>query len=112
MAKPKTKESKVQRQNPLINRPIAHAYALVPDPDRRGRFFALHLTDVIAGGVEHLEPNGRSQIAAHGLRRIAKAMEVRHRRREWGQPEPLPKQAKEADKPDPEQVEPVREALP
>lgn len=100
----KTTKEKVQKQNPLINRPIAHAYALVPDPDKRGRFFALHLTDVIASGVEHLEPSQRSQIAAYGLQRIEKAMEVRHRRRQWGEEEPAPE-----PQPAPE---PVEEALP
>lgn len=86
MAKQAKKADKVQRQNPLINRPIAHAYALIPDPDKPGRFFALHLTDVIAGGVEHLEPSSRSTIAAYGLQRIERAMEARHRRRAWGEP--------------------------
>lgn len=103
MAKTPKTTSKVQRQNPLINRPIAHAYALIPDPDKPGRFFALHLTDVIAGGVEHLEPSSRSTIAAYGLQRIERAMEARHRRRAWGEPK---------DEPPNEAAPPAQEAAP
>jgi len=70
--------------DPLLERPVAHAYALIPDPVRAGRFYAVHLTNVIAGGLEHLEPGARSQVAPYGLLRIQAAMETRHRRKKWG----------------------------
>lgn len=74
--------------NPLLSKPIPHAYALVPDPDRKGRFFAVHLTNVVARELEHLEPNARSAAAPHGLVRINGAMEKRHRSKQWDTVEP------------------------
>jgi hypothetical protein len=62
---------------------IAHAYALVPEPGKVGKFRALHLTNVIAENVECLEPSGRGEPAAMGLARCESAMAKRHRKGEW-----------------------------
>lgn len=69
--------------HPLLERPIPHAYALVQDPARPGRFFAVHLTDVVAKGIEFLEPSARSEPATYGLGRMRGDMEDRHRRKTW-----------------------------
>ncbi len=69
--------------HPLLARPIPHAYALLQDPARPGRFFAVHLTDLIAKGIEFLEPSARSEPATYGLGRMRAAMEDRHRRKTW-----------------------------
>lgn len=66
---------------PILDRPIAHAYALVPDPARPGRYFAVHLRDVVAGGYDHIEPSGRSDMIPRGMMRITGAMQARHRAR-------------------------------
>jgi hypothetical protein len=70
--------------DPLLAVPVPHAYALIPDPAHRGRFFAVHLTNVVAGGIEHLEPSARSDVAPRGLMRMSVAMEKRHQRKTWG----------------------------
>jgi hypothetical protein len=67
----------------LLRLPIPHAYALIPVPERPGRFYAVHLTNVTAMGLEHLEPSGRSEAAAYGLGRIGKDMEKRHKEKGW-----------------------------
>jgi hypothetical protein len=70
-----------------IGRPIAHAYALVPDPDRPGRYFALCLHDVVAGSYDHLESSGRSDMIPRGMMRINGAMGARHRARTFQEDE-------------------------
>lgn len=82
-AKKKPEENALLNADPLLSKPVPHAYALVPDPVRRGRFFAVHLTNVVAGGLEHLEVNGRSETAPYGLQRMGAAMEKRHRLKGW-----------------------------
>lgn len=72
--------------DPVTAQPVAFAYALVPDPKRRGRYFAVCLKDVICGGYEHLHPSGKSDIAAWGLQRMQRDMDRRHVRGEWGTP--------------------------
>ncbi len=72
--------------DPVVGRPILHAYALVPDPARVGRYFAVALTDVVAGGYTHLEPSGRSDMPTRGMLRIEGAMQARHRQRAWEKP--------------------------
>lgn len=69
--------------HPLLAKPIPHAYALVQDPARPGKFFAVHLTDVIAKGVEILEHSDRSEPATYGLVKLAQAQERRHREKRW-----------------------------
>ncbi len=71
--------------NPLLSKPVPHAYALVPDPERRGKFFAVHLSNVVAEGLEHLELSGRSETAPYGMKRIEAAMEKRHRLKGWSE---------------------------
>lgn len=80
-AKKKTEEA--APPHPLLNRPIPHAYALIADPNRPGRFFAVHLTDVIAQGLDILEPSGRSEPATYGLQRIDRAADRRHKEKRW-----------------------------
>jgi len=72
--------------DPVIGRPILHAFALVPDPARPGRYFAVGLSDVVAGSYTHLEPSGRSDMPTRGMLRIEGAMQARHRLRAWEKP--------------------------
>ncbi len=67
----------------LLKRPIPHAYALIPQPGRPGRFYAVHLLNVTADGLEHLEPSGRSEAATFGMQRIERAMDKRHKEKQW-----------------------------
>ncbi len=67
----------------VLEAPIEHAYALVPDPARPGRFFAVHLQGVVAASFDHLEPSGRSDLIPRGMLRIDQAMSARHRARRW-----------------------------
>jgi hypothetical protein len=69
--------------HPLLREPVPHAYALIADPKKPGHFFAVHLTDVVARGLEHLEPGARSAAAPYGMQRIGKAMERRHAEKRW-----------------------------
>jgi hypothetical protein len=62
---------------------IAHAYALVPEAGKVGRFRAVHLTNVLAESIECLEPSNRSEPAGMGLARCESAMAKRHRKGEW-----------------------------
>lgn len=79
----KKKDPETTVAHPLLAVPVPHAYALIPDPNRVGRFFAVHLSDVLAAGLEHLEPSGRSEAAAYGLQRIARAQDRRHKEKRW-----------------------------
>lgn len=67
----------------ILRNIIPHAYALVPVPERPGRFYAVHLENVTATGLEHLEPSGRPEPATYGLGRIGKDMEKRHKEKRW-----------------------------
>lgn len=89
-AKKKPTEEDAPSRVPLPHDPeailrniIPHAYALVPVPERPGRFYAVHLTNVTATGLEHLEPSGRAEPATYGLGRIGKDMEKRHKEKRW-----------------------------
>ncbi len=81
IAKKKEPESTVA--HPLLATPVPHAYALIQDPARPGRFFAVHLADVLASGIELLEPSARSEPATYGLVRIARAQDRRHKEKRW-----------------------------
>lgn len=70
--------------HPLLRRPIPHAYALVPVEGKPGLFYAVHLENVVAERLDHLEANGRPAMAPHGMIRIHGAMETRHRQKKWG----------------------------
>lgn len=83
-AKKKPEAEDVAPLHPLLQTPIPHAYALVQDPKRPGRWFAVHLTDVVAGGCEILEPSDRNEPATYGLERIKLAMHRRHKEKKWG----------------------------
>jgi hypothetical protein len=67
----------------LLKAPIPHAYALIPVEGRPGRFYAVHLRNVTAMGLDHLEPSGRSEAATYGLGRINRDMEKRHKEKGW-----------------------------
>lgn len=69
--------------HPLLARPVPHAYALIPAEGRPGLFYAVHLTQAQAAGLEHLEPNGRALAAPFGLLRIHAAMDKRHHQKGW-----------------------------
>ncbi len=76
----------VKRQlHPLLQKPIPHAYALVPCPSRPGLYYAVHLAHVQAEQLDHLEPNSRPLQAPFGLIRISAAMEKRHQQKLWGE---------------------------
>lgn len=82
--KPDVVEEPKRRQlDPLLKRPVAFAYALIPDPENTERYFAVRLIDVVAGGLEHLEGSGRSSASSFGVARIIRDMETRQRRRSW-----------------------------
>ena len=70
--------------DPLLERPIPHAYALVPHPDKPGLFYAVHLMNVSAERLEHVEPSGRPSNGPFQLQRLYQQMELRHRARKWG----------------------------
>ncbi len=80
-AKKKEPESTVA--HPLLAKPVPHAYALIQDPEKPGKFFAVHLTDVLASGIAFLEPSARSEPATYGLVRIARAQDRRHKEKRW-----------------------------
>lgn len=82
--KKKTEDEAPQPPHPLLATPIPHAYALVKDPRQPGRWFAVHLTDVVAGGLEILEPSDRHEPATYGMERIKVAMQRRHVEKKWG----------------------------
>lgn len=83
IAKKKEPEPDSAVAHPLLARPVPHAYALIQDPERPGRFYAVHLTDVLAGGLEILEPSARSEPATYGLVRIERAQDRRHKEKRW-----------------------------
>lgn len=70
--------------HPLLERPVPHAYALIPCESRPGLFYAVHLSQVQAAKLEHLEPNSRPLAAPFGMLRIQAAMEKRHLAKQWG----------------------------
>lgn len=72
--------------HPLLEEPVPHAYALIPAKGRPGLFYAVHLTQVQARGLEHLEPNSRCLSAPFGLIRIEHAMQKRHQEKKWVTP--------------------------
>jgi hypothetical protein len=74
----------VAEVDPLLRRPIPHAYALVPHPERPGLYYSVHLTNVTAEAVEHLDLNGRPSLAPMGMVRIGGAMQRRHFEKKWG----------------------------
>ncbi len=80
---PRTEPLKVE-VDPLLERPIPHAYALVPHPDKPGLFYAVHLVNVTAERLEHVEPSGRPSHGPYQLQRLYREMEARHRTRKWG----------------------------
>lgn len=81
--KPRPEVPRIQ-VDPLLERPIPHAYALVEHPDKPGLFYAVHLVNVTAEKLEHVEPSGRPSHGPFQLQRIYQAMETRHRARKWG----------------------------
>lgn len=84
MPAPKKDATVTAVKHPLLEKPVPHAYALIQDPARPGRWYAVHLVNVSAQGIEHLEPSARSEMAPHGMIRIGKAMERRHVEKKWG----------------------------
>lgn len=70
--------------DPLLAAPIPHAYALVPHERIPGLFYAVHLINVSAERLEHVEPSGRASHGPFQLQRIQQHMETRHRARKWG----------------------------
>lgn len=62
---------------------IAHAYAIVPEPGKIGRYRSVHLTGVTADQLEDLEPSRRSEPLSTALMRCIEAMNIRVRRRLW-----------------------------
>ncbi len=72
--------------DPLLQRPVELAYALIPDPANPERYFAVRLLDVVAARLEHLEPSGRSSQSVFGMLRMQQDMERRQRERKWRKP--------------------------
>lgn len=70
--------------DPLLRKPIPHAYALVPHPEKPGMFYSVHLENVQAERLEHLELNSRPSAAPMGMLRIEGAMQRRHFEKKWG----------------------------
>ena len=60
-----------------------HAYALVEDPLRPGRYFSVHLTGVIADSAEIIEPSACSEYALNGVNRIINEIHRRTRKQLW-----------------------------
>lgn len=77
---------KPKEPHPLLARPVPHAYALIPAEGRPGLFYAVHLSNVQAEKLDHLEPNSRCLSAPFGLIRIHAAMEKRHHEKKWVAP--------------------------
>ncbi len=77
------KKDEAQAAHPLLSKPVPHAYALIQDPERPGRFFAVHLTDIVARGIEFLEPSARSEPATYGIVRMDRAASKRHKEKAW-----------------------------
>ncbi len=73
-----------KQPHPLLRKPVPHAYALIPAEGRPGLFYAVHLSNVQAEQLDHLEPNSRCLSAPFGLIRIHAAMERRHHEKKWG----------------------------
>lgn len=71
------------KRSPLLRGIIPHAYALIPHPGRPGRFYAVHLGNVTADTLTHLEPSDRSEAATFGMQRIERAMQKRHKEKLW-----------------------------
>lgn len=112
MAKKETPKSATERPKPtpLANKPVPHAYALMQDPHRPGKYFAVHLSNVIAEDIEYLEASARAENVAYGLRRLSAAMEERHRRRAWASEEKARKERPSLTKKDDSQsTEPAKE---
>lgn len=59
--------------------PIAHAFALVPDPEHPGYYHAIHLKNAYAEDIEHLEFSGRSSYRTMGTNRIVNKILTLHR---------------------------------
>lgn len=74
---------KVPEVDPLLEKPIPHAYALIPHPTNEQLFYAVHLENVAAERLDHLELSARPSQAAFGLQRIELAMQIRHHRKGW-----------------------------
>lgn len=70
--------------DPLLQKPIPHAYALVPHPEKAGLFYAVHLENVCAERLDHLEFSARPTPATFGMLRIEAAMQRRHFEKKWG----------------------------
>ena len=70
--------------DPLLRKPIPHAYALVPHPDKPGMYYSVHLEGVTAERLEHLELNSKASAAPMGMLRIEAAMQRRHFEKKWG----------------------------
>lgn len=83
-AKKNAAPAEVPAVHPLLTKPIPHAYALIPHPERPGLFYAVHLEQVTAERLEHLELNGRESQAPMGMLRIEGAMQRRHFEKKWG----------------------------
>lgn len=78
-----TKKTPPRLVDPLLEKPVPHAYALIPHPEKEGLFYAVHLSNVYAEGLEHLEGSGRPSAAVFGMIRITQAMQLRHRAKKW-----------------------------
>jgi hypothetical protein len=63
---------------------IVHAYALVQSKAVPGKFYAVHLENVLAERFEILEPSARAEPAAHGVSRILHALDIRQFKKAWG----------------------------
>lgn len=62
---------------------VAWAYALVPDPERHGKFFSVELKDVAYDSLKHLEPSARSESLGSAAERVTTAVHLRGVRRKW-----------------------------
>lgn len=78
----KAAQKTVEDLSKLQQKPIPHAYALVPDPDKPGFYFAVHLENVYAEKVNHLEYSERSSYRTMGTNRILNDLLQRHRKGE------------------------------
>jgi hypothetical protein len=84
LAKKKADTETLPEVDPLLKRPIPHAYALVPHPTRQGLYYTVHLEGVVAERLEHLEFSKRAEAAPYGMQRIEAAMQRRHHHKKWG----------------------------
>ena len=64
---------------------MSHAYAIIPDPERPGKYFSAHLTGVSYKGLKHLEPSERSESIGTATERLNTAVSIRSRTHKWNE---------------------------